>query len=83
MAKKQTKAISTTTIYIGRSLPGLPQYTVFKNGQLPAHIAPMVKANQALAGLIVPVNGLQEARKNIRIKGHILNLYAKQLLTKE
>lgn len=76
MAKKQT------TVYIGRSLPGLPQYTVFQNGHLPAHIAPMVEANRGLAGLIVPVDELQEARKNIRIKGHILNLYANQL-TKE
>ena len=83
MAKKQVKAAGETTIYIGRSLPGLPQYTVFQSGHLPAHIALMVESNHNLAGLIVPVRNLQEARKNIRIKGHILNMYANQLLTKE
>lgn len=64
-----------TTIYIGKSIPGLPQYTVFKGGVLPAYIAEMAAKDEAVKGLIVPVSELQEARKNTRIKGHILNTY--------
>lgn len=64
-----------TTIYIGKSIPGLPQYTVFKNGVLPAYIAEIAANDEAVKGLIVPVSELQEARKNARIKGHILNTY--------
>lgn len=77
MAKKKQKEKTKgeSTIYIGRSLPGLPRYTVFKGGQLPKHIAELAAQNEAVAGLIVPVSGLQEARKNMQIKGHILNFY--------
>ena len=79
MARKSKKVVPVTTIYIGRSLPGLSQYTVFKNGQLPIHIEQMAAQNKNLAGLIVPVSSLQEARKNITVKGHILNFYASNL----
>ena len=70
---------SATTIYIGRSLPGLPQYTVFEGGQLPAHVAEMVEANLTIGHLIVPLEGLQMARDGMQTKGHILNTYSKQL----
>lgn len=79
MARKMKKPVAETTIYIGRSLPGLSQYTVFKNGQLPAHVEQMANQNANLAGLIVPISTLQEARKNITVKGHILNFYASNL----
>lgn len=84
MAKKTTsKAAPESTVYIGRSFPGLPQYTVFRGGELPGHVAGMVAENENIAGLIVPVSGLQEARKNMQQKGHILNLYARKLARKE
>ncbi len=79
MARKAKKVEPVTTIYIGRSLPGLSQYTVFKDGQLPAHVAQMASHNKNLAGLIVPISTLQEARKNVTVKGHILNFYASNL----
>lgn len=83
MAKKTTGKAPESTVYIGRSFPGLPQYTVFRNGELPGHIAGMVAENENIAGLIVPVSGLQEARKNMLKKGHILNFYARKLMRKE
>ena len=75
--KKETtiKANAEATIYIGKPLLGLPQYTIFKEGIIPPHIAEMIKNNEAIKGLIVPVKELQEARKNMHIKGHILNHY--------
>lgn len=79
MATKRKKK-KATSVYIGRSLPGLQQYTVFPDGKLPGHIAEMAAQNEAVAGLIVPVDELAEARKNVRVKGHILNLYASKLI---
>lgn len=76
--KKVVDAPKESTIYIGRSLPGLSRYTVFKGGQLPPHVAELADKNKSVAGLIVPVSGLQEARKNMQIKGHILNVYLTQ-----
>lgn len=81
MAEKPREQ-SRATIYIGRSLPGLAQYTVFEKGQLPAHVTEMIKTNSAISLLIVPVEGLQVARRNMKKLGHVLNSYAKRL-TKE
>ena len=79
MAEKPREQ-SRATIYIGRSLPGLPQYTVFEKGQLPAHVTEMIKTNSAISLLIVPVEGLQVARRNMKKLGHVLNSYAKRLV---
>ena len=80
MAKKEVaqKKKKEAKIYIGKTLPGLPRYTVFQNGELPEHVAKMAAESEAVAGLIVPVSVQQEARKNMGVKGHILNYYANQ-----
>ena len=77
MAKKKANTDKTleNTVYIGKSLPILSQYTVFKGGKLPAHIEELAAKDETIAGLIVPVSKLQEARKNMTVKGHILNYY--------
>lgn len=72
-------AVKEATSYIGKSLLGLPQYTVFKDGVLPPHIEQMCERLTAIRGLVVPVSQLQEARKNITKKGHILYVYAQEL----
>ena len=69
-----------STVYIGPSLPGLAQYTVFRNGQRPAHVNAMIEGNDVIAQLIVPVSRLQAARGDMQTPGHIFNFYAKQLL---
>ena len=86
-ARKVSKRISKkrlepkpSTVYIGPSLPGLAQYTVFRNGQWPAHVKAMIEGNDTIAQLIVPVTRLQAARSDMQMPGHILNFYAKQLL---
>lgn len=82
--KKQPKVVKKETlIYIGRSIPGLPQYTIFKGGVLYEPVKTMVEMNKHLAPLIVPVSTVQEARKAMRTEGHILNFHAKHLLVKE
>lgn len=87
MSKRATKSevksekkqvVNEATIYIGRSKPGLSSFTIFKGGQLPPHVAKLADEDKSVAGLIVPVSGLQEARKNMQIKGHILNVYLTQ-----
>lgn len=86
MSKKVTKKRIEplpTTVYIGPSLPGLAQYTVFRHGERPAHVRAMVEANDVIGQLIVPVTALQYARTQINTPGHILNFYAKQLLKGE
>lgn len=62
-------------IYIGKPLAGLPQFTIFKGGELPPHVLAMAKNNADILGLIVPLNELQQARKDMHTKGHILNYY--------
>jgi hypothetical protein len=71
------------TVYIGRTIPGLPRYTIFANGEMPVHIAEIVSQNEAVKGLIVPLENLQQARKDVQTNGHILNFYMKQQLNKE
>ena len=79
IAKKSIEP-GPSTVYIGPSLPGLAQYTVFRNGQWPAHVKAMIEGKDAIAQLIVPVSRLQAARSDVQTPGHILNFYAKQLL---
>lgn len=77
MAKKVKKenTVREATVYIGKPLRGLPRYTVFVDGKLPPHVEVMAANDKAVAGLIVPVSELQDARKNVLVKGHILNYY--------
>lgn len=79
ITKKRIEPLPST-VYIGPSLPGLTQYTVFKNGERPAHVRAMVEENDVIGHLIVPVTVLQYAREQIHTPGHIFNYYAKQLM---
>lgn len=66
-------------VYIGPSIPGLKSYTVF-SGALPKPIAEMAAMNDNIAGLIVPVEKLQESRRDMRKRWHVLNVYFHKLL---
>ena len=65
-------------VYIGPSIPGLKSYTVF-SGALPKPIAEMAAMNDNIAGLIIPVEKLQESRLDMRKRGHVLNVYFHKL----
>ena len=69
-------------VYIGPSIPGLKSYTVF-SGALPYPVSEMAATNESIAGLIGPVEQLQASRRNMRKRGHVLNVYLNQLLKKE
>ena len=69
------------TIYIGPSIQGLSTNTLF-SGEYPPHIKDLIEARPALAGLIVPLEGLQQARQKMHGKGNVLNTYL-QTLQKE
>lgn len=83
MATKKKTLNKETTVYIGPSLPGLVRHTVFVGGVLPTHVSEMVAKNQRIGGLIVPLSELQQARKDIKKKGHILNHFLTHLYEKE
>ncbi len=70
-----------TTIYIGPSLRGgiLKQYTIFRNGAVPQHVAKLFEKNDALRGLVVSLEDLQESRNAMLKKGNLLNLYASRV----
>ncbi len=65
-------------VYIGPTYPGLKRYTIFA-GDLPEHVAQMVKEKPSLAAMFVPADELAEAKKNVTRTGHILNFHLKQL----
>lgn len=83
IAEVEKEVTRESTVYIGKSLPLLQQYTVFKGGKLPAYVEELAANDNTIAGLIVPVSELQEARKNMRVKGHILNYYFNKQNNKE
>lgn len=76
MAKKKK---AESLIYIGPTMPGLMRHMVFIDGAMPSHVSQMIAQNHHLAGLIVPVSELQEARKGMTTRGHILNLHLTHL----
>lgn len=80
MTTKKKAVKKKATVYIGPSLEGLPQYSVFIEGELPAYVAQKVKANENVAGLFVPLDELAQARQDILKPGHLLNYYLKQLM---
>ena len=81
MAKTQKKPTAQTEarVYVGQSLPGLPRMTVFRGDGYPPHVAELIKNNEAVKGLIVPVSQLSEAVRDVKTKGNILNTYARNL----
>ena len=79
---KKTKTEPEQTearVYVGQSLPGLPRMTVFRGDGYPPHVAELIKNNEAVKGLIVPVSQLSEAVRDVKTKGNILNTYARNL----
>lgn len=88
MAKKNTSNVTAekkkkachATVYIGKSLPGLSTNTTFKGGVIPEHVKKMIAENPAIEHLIVPVDrNLPLAKKNVYVKGHVLNHFALQI----
>lgn len=77
MAKKKEQAEST--VYIGRTIRGLTQYTVFPMGVTPPHIAHIMAEREEVRGLVVPLSRLQDARRMMLEKGTILNKFYMQL----
>lgn len=80
MARKK-KIPMEPRVYVGPTLRGgaLAHLTIFRGEGYPAHIAEIVNSRPEVRGLIVPVSQLSEAVKAVKIKGHILNTYARQI----
>lgn len=74
--------MSQTKIYIGRSVPGLTEGTIFSEG-LPPHIQALTEELPHVRALIVPIDGLQQTRRKLNEKGSALNYHLQHLLDKE
>lgn len=86
MTSKKKIVVESTqpkVIYIGPSLRGLNSCSVFEKGTYPIPVAELIKKYPHISGLMVPVTGLQEARKNLTKKGHILNFHLTHLKDKQ
>ena len=84
MTSKKKTAVQTTqpkVIYIGPSIRGLNSYSVFKKGEYPLPVSELIKKFPNITGLMIPISELQEARKDLTKKGHILNYHLTQLKT--
>lgn len=73
--KTDAPKAAESTVYIGRSVLGLPQYTVFKGGELPAHVRQIAEEYEGLTRLIVPISKLQSARADVGKKGTAMHLF--------
>jgi len=67
-------------IYIGPSLQGLVSGTLFRGSNLPGHVGELVKRYPDIPKLIVPIEGLQKAREDVRTRGTVLNVFANNIL---
>lgn len=80
--KKTTTATAENTVYIGKTTKGIAQFTTFKNGVIPHALQTIVNEDENIKHLIVPVSKLQQARRDIKIKGTLLNIYAQKQTSK-
>ena len=80
--KVKLKQTQGPRIYIGPSFLGLKENTVFKYGgeSLPPNVRDLISKYPEIVELMVPIEGLQEARKNVLKTGHILNRFRNQIL---
>lgn len=81
--RTKTKVTKNTTdirqrIYIGPSIPGLRQFTVFVGEDFPVNVQKLIQENVSISGLIVPIQRLSEARKELYRKGSIYNYFLNQ-----
>ena len=80
--KKQIEPKPTPMVYVGPTLPNglLARFTVFSGGDYLPHIKELREKSPAFRGLFVPVSRLSQAKKDVETQGHILNLYARNVL---
>lgn len=76
MAKFQKAEQATTVVYCGPSIPGVAkQFTAYTNG-IPKALAEEIVKKPAMEGLVVPLDRLPDAMKQLRGgTGHIFRLY--------
>ena len=74
--EKQTAQKPEVIVYCGPSVRGVAkQYTAYTNG-IPTALAEAIVKQPAMEGLVVPLEQLPEAMKNLRSgTGHISRLY--------
>lgn len=74
MAKKQPKQV----VYVGPTIPGvIKTNTIFNNG-IDERVAERIKSQQELGGLLIDINNLSDAQRQIALKkGAYYSLYSK------
>lgn len=81
-AAKQVASVTWPRIYVGPSLPKakLPQFAVFANGY-PQYVEDLMDKCPSLKTLIVPTSKVQKARRDLTVKGTLLNSMAAKVLS--
>ena len=76
--RKPPRAATSPVVYCGPTIPGIAkQYTIYSNGPVPA-LAAAAQRNPAIGGLIIPLDRLPEAMRQLRTKsGSIYALYCR------
>ena len=76
MTKSKNSAPTQTVVYCGPTLPGVAkQYTVYK-GALPEQLTAAIKKEPAIRELIIPLDKLTDARRQLSSRsGYIYRLY--------
>lgn len=69
-------------IYIGPNIPGAKQYTVFNNG-LPEVLEERIKEHPVFRSLVVPVEKLAQACKELSREGSALHVIYKKAETQK
>lgn len=77
MAKaKNSGQTAGTVVYVGPTVPGVANQNTFYTNGIPTPLAEAIVKQPAMEGLVVPLEQLPEAMKNLRSgTGHISRLY--------
>ncbi len=76
MARTKKTEQATTVVYCGPTVPGVAkQFTIYKGGT-PAPLAEAIQKNPAMGGLVIPLDQLPDAMRQLREgSGAVYRLY--------
>lgn len=80
VASSEQKEKLPTVMYVGPSITGvLKQYVIYKNG-IPQRISQLADEIPAVKHLLVPIEHITEAKKQINVAGSALNVMYNKVL---
>ncbi|MCI2105406.1 MAG: hypothetical protein LKK00_01615 [Intestinimonas sp.] len=76
MARRKKTEWAATVVYCGPTVPGVAkQFTIYKGG-IPKPLAEAIRKNPAMGGLVIPLDQLPDAMRQLREgSGSVYRLY--------